>query len=94
MTTKPRGSDLRQGAVGAGASVVRAARDVVDRAVKRVRGNDHDRAIPSSEATHERSAREEGCPPVILTANQTKQLNQIERAAKRTSDKARKAARS
>jgi hypothetical protein len=97
------GRDLPQDALDAGVSAVRATRGVIEGAVKRVRGGDHGDAIPSSEATHEHSAREEGCPPVILTAAQTEQFNEIaatpapsnkQAAAKRKSPaKARRAAR-
>jgi hypothetical protein len=94
--------DIPQGMVDAGVSVVRLVGDVADSAVKRVRSSEPEKAIQStsSKATHEHSGREEGSPPVILTAAQTEQLSQMgaspapskKGAAKRTA-KARKVAR-
>lgn len=97
-----RGKDLPQGALDAGASAVRATRNVIEGAVKRVLGSEPEKAIQStsSKATHEHSAREEGCPPVVLTAAQTEQLNQMgvvsapaKKATAKRPAKARKVAR-
>jgi hypothetical protein len=56
--------------------------EVVVRALRIERGARH-RLVPSSEATHERFAREEDYPAVLLTAGQSDELRRAEQAPRK-----------
>jgi hypothetical protein len=85
MTTKTRAVRLGvpHEAMSAMGAAVLSMRTALGRAAQRLRRDDDRGVIPASEATHERFAREEGPPAIMLTGAQTEQLREIELSASR-----------